>query len=46
MFWIHGGAFSGGSGNSDVFGPDFLIAHNVVLVTINYRVGVLGNAYL
>lgn len=42
MVWIHGGGFSHGCGNDVFFGPDYLIKHDVVLVTINYRVGVLG----
>lgn len=42
MFWIHGGGFISGSGNSDELGPDFLMDYDVVLVTINYRVGVFG----
>lgn len=42
MFWIHGGAFVGGSGNDDLYGPQFLVNKGVVLVTINYRLEVLG----
>ncbi|KRT85840.1 hydrolase [Oryctes borbonicus] len=42
MFWIHGGGFTSGSGNSSLYGPHYLIAEGVVVVTINYRVGVLG----
>ncbi|KAH9641187.1 hypothetical protein HF086_004574 [Spodoptera exigua] len=42
MFWIHGGGFFCGSGNDDLYGPEFLIRHDVVLVTINYRLDVLG----
>lgn len=42
MVWIHGGAFTFGSGNAFLYGPDFLIAEDVVLVTINYRLGPLG----
>lgn len=42
MFWIHGGGFFSGAGSTNTYGPDFLVAHNVVLVTINYRVGLLG----
>lgn len=42
MFWIHGGGFQHGNGNDDNFGPDYLLAKNVVLVTINYRLGVFG----
>ena len=45
MLWIHGGAFYVGSGNSDFYGPDYLVAENVVLVTINYRLGALGKIY-
>lgn len=42
MFWIHGGAFYELSGNDFLFGPDFLIEQNVIVVTINYRLGVFG----
>ncbi|XP_026319327.1 juvenile hormone esterase-like [Hyposmocoma kahamanoa] len=42
MFFIHGGAYKSGSGNEDNYGPDFLVNHDVVLVTINYRFEVLG----
>ena len=40
---IHGGSFTGGSGDSFIYGPDFFINDgNVIVVTINYRLGVLG----
>lgn len=42
MVWIHGGGFSIGDGNSWIYGPDYLVAEGVVLVTINYRLGPLG----
>nr|AIY69063.1 carboxylesterase [Chilo suppressalis] len=42
MIWIHGGYFCSGNGNDDVFGPEFLIRHDVILVTLNYRLEVLG----
>ncbi|XP_014236579.1 esterase E4-like [Trichogramma pretiosum] len=42
LFWIHGGAFMYGNGNDESFGPDFFLQKDVVLVTINYRLGVLG----
>ncbi|KAJ6641686.1 Thimet oligopeptidase [Pseudolycoriella hygida] len=42
MFYIHGGGFTEGSGNDDLYGPDFLINEDVVVVTHNYRLGVLG----
>ena len=42
MVWIHGGAFMFGAGDDFLFGPDYLLKKDIVLVTINYRVGVLG----
>lgn len=43
MVWIHGGAFKMGSGDDDVYGPDYLLQKNVVFVSMNYRLGALGN---
>lgn len=31
-----------GSGNDDFWGPDFLINEHVIVVTINYRLGIFG----
>nr|WNK22293.1 carboxylesterase [Athetis lepigone]WNK22303.1 carboxylesterase 10 [Athetis lepigone] len=42
MVWIHGGGFIWGSGNDDLYGPEYLIRHDVILVTLNYRLEVLG----
>ena len=42
MFWIHGGAFVFGSGNDDIYGADYLIENDVVVVTLNYRLGPIG----
>ena len=42
LFWIHGGGFCAGSGNDDFYGPKYLLRKEIVLVTINYRLGVLG----
>ncbi|XP_067205739.1 juvenile hormone esterase-like isoform X2 [Linepithema humile] len=42
MVWIHGGGFSSGSGDSSLYGPDYIIQKDVILVTLNYRLGVLG----
>ncbi|XP_025406381.1 esterase E4-like isoform X2 [Sipha flava] len=42
MVFIHGGAFSCGSGTLDFYSPDYLIDENVIVVTINYRLNVLG----
>ena len=40
MVWIHGGAFSTGTGNS--YDGAALAADGVIVVTINYRLGYLG----
>ncbi|XP_077272626.1 venom carboxylesterase-6-like [Temnothorax americanus] len=40
IFWIHGGAFQCGSGI--LYGPKYLMDHDVILVTINYRLGPMG----
>lgn len=42
MVWVHGGGFLFGSGNDDVYGPDHIVRKDVVLVTLNYRLGVFG----
>lgn len=42
MVWFHGGAFLYGSGNSDFYGPAYLLEENVILVTVNYRLEVFG----
>ncbi|XP_037041278.1 esterase E4 isoform X1 [Bradysia coprophila] len=42
LVWIHGGAFMSGSGNTDYYSPEYLVQENVVVVTLNYRLGVLG----
>ncbi|XP_046467801.1 esterase FE4 isoform X2 [Neodiprion pinetum] len=42
MVWIHGGGFVNGSADNFIYGPDYIIKKNVIVVTINYRLGVLG----
>ncbi len=42
MFWIHGGGYSSGSASESRHNGDFLPTKGVVLVTINYRLGVFG----
>lgn len=45
MVWIHGGGFQCGSGSSEMYGPDYFVEQDVVLVSINYRCGALGKYY-
>src|SRR3954469_8835281 len=43
MVWIHGGGFIGGSGAMDLYAGAPLAARgDVVIVTVNYRLGILG----
>jgi para-nitrobenzyl esterase len=43
MVWIHGGAFSIGSGSNEMYATGTIASnHGIVLVTLNYRLGVLG----
>ncbi|SPP78197.1 venom carboxylesterase-6 [Drosophila guanche] len=42
MVWFHGGGWQCGSGVSSFYGPDFLLDHDVVLVSANFRLGPLG----
>jgi carboxylesterase type B len=39
---VHGGAYFKGSSDSKLFAPDYLMDQEVVLVTMNYRLGALG----
>lgn len=42
MVWIHGGAHQFGSGDTSFYQSNGLVKKDVVLVTINYRLGVFG----
>ncbi|XP_063991922.1 carboxylic ester hydrolase-like [Diachasmimorpha longicaudata] len=42
MVWFHGGSWSTGSGHSLHYGPEFLLNHDLVLLTINFRIGPFG----
>lgn len=43
MYYIYGGGFVNGVGNFDNVGPHYFMEHEIVVVTINYRVGAFGN---
>ncbi|XP_011690277.1 PREDICTED: esterase E4-like, partial [Wasmannia auropunctata] len=42
MVYLHGGGFYLGSGDALFYGPDYIVRKDVVLITLNYRLGVLG----
>ena len=42
IVFIHGGAFTGGSGEVPIYDGEHLAERNTVIVTINYRLGALG----
>lgn len=42
MVYLHGGGFVMGGGVSYIFGPQLLLEKDVVLVTVQYRLGALG----
>ncbi|SIR99609.1 carboxylesterase family protein [Williamsia sterculiae] len=42
MVWLHGGAYMSGAGESPKYDADDLAREGVVVVTVTYRLGVLG----
>ena len=42
MVWIHGGSFIAGSGSQPLYEGSALARRDVVVVTLNYRLGALG----
>jgi len=42
MVWLHGGSNRTGSGAQSTYDGGSLVAHGVILVTVNYRLGVMG----
>lgn len=42
MVFIHGGAFYLGNGGQLLYAGDFLVKLGIILVTFNYRLGILG----
>ncbi len=45
MVWIHGGGFHGGAGSTPEYDGADLARENVVVVTVNYRLGIFGFYY-
>jgi para-nitrobenzyl esterase len=47
LFWCHGGAFTMGAGSSNLHDGENLVRRGeVVVVTVNHRLGPLGHCYL
>ena len=42
LFWVHGGALTGGYGSEPEFDGEAFCREGVILVTCNYRLGILG----
>lgn len=42
MAYIYGGGFQMGSSKTEFYGPDYFMQKDVVLVTLNYRLGPIG----
>lgn len=42
MVWFYGGGWTTGHGGISQFGPDYLLEHDIVFVSGNYRLGALG----
>ena len=40
MVWFHGGGFVSGAGS--FYGPEHLLDEDIILVTVNYRLGPIG----
>ncbi|PQZ84553.1 carboxylesterase [Brevundimonas sp. MYb46] len=46
LVYIHGGGFTSGTGLVGTLGDRFTVAEDVVLVTVNHRLGALGYMYM
>ncbi|KOB73567.1 Uncharacterized protein OBRU01_10551 [Operophtera brumata] len=42
LVWIYGGGFSIGFSGRHLYGPGYLVRHDIILVTLNYRLGPYG----
>ncbi|KAJ8955012.1 hypothetical protein NQ318_000444 [Aromia moschata] len=42
MFFIYGGGYNSGSSERILYGPDYFMFYDVILVTFNYRLGPFG----
>ncbi|CAK1592678.1 unnamed protein product [Parnassius mnemosyne] len=42
LVWVYGGGFRNGFAKRSVYGPKYLVRNDVILVTLNYRLGPYG----
>ncbi|RVE45036.1 hypothetical protein evm_010315 [Chilo suppressalis] len=42
IVFLHGGGFGVGTGSPSIYGPQYLVSHDVIVVTINYRLNAYG----
>ncbi|XP_018317059.1 esterase E4 isoform X1 [Mycetomoellerius zeteki] len=42
LVFVHGGAYTVGSSDSNLYAPDYLLEQDIILVTLNYRLSALG----
>lgn len=46
MYFVHGGGFVEGSANDYIYNQDYFMTTDVVLVTVNFRLGAMGRNYI
>lgn len=46
MVYIYGGAFTVGEATRELYGPDYFMTKDVVVVTLNYRLDCFGESTL
>lgn len=44
LVWIHGGGYAFGSGNKSAHSPEYFMTHDIVFVSMNYRLGAFGKS--
>jgi len=44
LTYFHGGGFFRGSGNYEYRTPDSMMKQDIILVTVNYRLGTMGKS--
>lgn len=42
MVWLHGGGFINGSNAKEMYNPEYLLRHDIVLFSVNFRLGAFG----